>query len=299
MKLSRCLKPFITDTVPGKCCKIVTVWRRYVRVAQPPVLLGSDQNFLSLQEGAKKQFSAGHTNCGVELGTLLLEAYEEDIVPPTVEAVQRIRSLLSAFPLKKATDEDVSPVDEALKFVLLAEKWLKHSGGSVDQIQELHKSLAYYMNAAMGWRCLGRVAPHIAVSGDVSLLYKVLKEAVEHGNPSEEDLFIMRTSLQLALTGGQSQGTLQMALDLVNDGYSSGTGRSMPNTPSIHFVKMFLKAVQLESRELAERLISKYGTVLKRDDAIKDLVSSILNNRLPDMTGMGPLAGLLGSMMGV
>lgn len=276
-----------------------------------------------IQEGAKLQFNAGQLNCGVELSKLLLEAYEEDNVSPTAEAIDRISHLLACFPttLPSSTairdrqnnnknnaskqeeddDEDEGAVDEAINFISSAQKWLKKAGGTAEQSAGLEGQLASYIVSTLGWQSVGRAAPHFALASpdQMPLFAKILKEAVSHGKPDwqEEDLFLARAALQMAGTGGRSEATLLAAQSLIREVYTKATKRKVPDTPMMHFVEMFLEAIKLGSRDLVAVVMSKYrGCLENRDAGLMELVDRVKSGRM-EVPG-GGLGGLLGGLLG-
>lgn len=279
-----------------------------------------------LQEGAKLQFNAGQLNCGIELSKLLLEAYEEDDVMPSPEALDRISHLLACFPTmlpsrtalrdKKNTsnnnnntsqddgeedEEAEGAVDEAINFISSAQKWLKKAGGSAEQSAGLEGELASYIISTLGWQSVGRAAPHVALAppDSMPLFAKILKEAISHGKPDwqEEDLFLARAALQMAATGGRSEVTLKAAQSLIKDVYTKATKRKVPDTPLMHFVEMFLEAIVLRSRDLVAVVMVKYrGCLEMRDEGLLELVERVKAGRM-EVPG-GGLAGLLGGLLG-
>jgi hypothetical protein len=273
-------------------------------------------HYKTLQEGAKLQFNADQLNCGVELSKLLLEAYEEDNVSPTPEAIDRISHLLACFPtmLPSSTtigvnnnnalqDDDEGVVDEAINFISSAQKWLRKAGGSAEQSAGLEAQLASYIVSTLGWRSVGRAAPHFALAPPDQLPFfsKILKEAVSHGKPDwqEEDLFLARAALQMAATGGRSEATLLAAQSLIKEVYTKATNRKVPDTPLMHFVEMFLEAIKLGSRDLVAVVMSKYrGSLEKRDAGLIELVDRVRTGRMEVPGGGGGLGGLLGGLLG-
>jgi hypothetical protein len=77
------------------------------------------------QEGARLQLQQGQLNCGLELCLLLVEAYVADRLAPSEEAVQRVASLIDAFPRLARPPAEEPPIHECAKFVAAAVKWLR------------------------------------------------------------------------------------------------------------------------------------------------------------------------------
>ena len=77
------------------------------------------------QEGARLQLQQGQLNCGLELCMLLVEAYVTDRLAPSEEAVQRVASLVDAFPRQARPPAEEPPIHECAKFVAAAVKWLR------------------------------------------------------------------------------------------------------------------------------------------------------------------------------
>jgi len=200
-------------------------------------------------------------------------------------------------------DDDEGVVDEAINFISSAQKWLRKAGGSAEQSAGLEAQLASYIVSTLGWRSVGRAAPHFALAPPDQLPFfsKILKEAVSHGKPDwqEEDLFLARAALQMAATGGRSEATLLAAQSLIKEVYTKATNRKVPDTPLMHFVEMFLEAIKLGSRDLVAVVMSKYrGSLEKRDAGLIELVDRVRTGRMEVPGGGGGLGGLLGGLLG-
>eukprot|EP00803_Ostreobium_quekettii_P001917 evm.model.scf_2090.2 EVM.evm.TU.scf_2090.2 scf_2090:3159-6400(+) len=57
-----------------------------------------EDSYKILEEGAVLQLATGHLTCGVELGLMLIEAYEKDEVGLTEEACRRVDHMLDGLP---------------------------------------------------------------------------------------------------------------------------------------------------------------------------------------------------------
>jgi hypothetical protein len=148
-------------------------------------------------------------------------------------------------------------------------------------------ALAAHITRCLGWAGLGTALPHYARSDDVWGLAAALAEGAAHAAPEEEDLLLARAALQIACTGprgARARQPIALAEGLLAT-YREVAGRALPTTPLMNFVGLFLEALDLAARPLAEMLLQRYRPALERDPSLRELAERCAAARL------GPAAG--------
>jgi len=158
----------------------------------------------------------------------------------------------------------------------------------------------------LGWSGLGVALVHYEKSshleGHCPSFAKAVFESTKRARPDEEDLFICRAALQVA--GSRSYPEQPTAVEratafLVD--YAKTAGHALPSTPLVHFVDLFLEALEKRSVPLVEILVREYKPCLDgKDESLWDLVKrcrDVHNLQLPDRGMPGAFGDLMRSML--
>lgn len=268
--------------------------------------MSNNRFFFSLQRGALLQLEKGQFSCGVELANMLTEVYVKDSANTSKENVDRIFSILSAFPVQPDENEGIeNTVSCHLAMVAGAVKWLKKSPSpdTAEFIATLHLSHAEYITSLLGWIGLGAAMPHYAKAPTVAPLARALFSACRRSGranvDAEEDLFLLRGALQCVISPpATSPESLSSGIDksqqLLQE-YESLVGCPLPHTPLMNFLRLFLEALRHKSAPLVQLLIEKYKPSLERDSSLLGLVRKSADLHAPSVTMMNG-AGLFGNL---
>lgn len=261
----------------------------------------------SLQRGSLLQLDKGQFSCGVELAMMLMEVYYTDSVDASEENVDRIFSILRAFPVQFEQNEQLeTAVSSHFALISAAMRWLKHAQSSAiatDSIANLHLSHAEYVTNVLGWMGLGSAMPHYAKAPSLLPLARALSSACEgsgHAHAAaEEDLFLVRGALQCVVSAPTSQSGVDRSRELLRE-YESLTARPLPDTPLISFLRLFLEALHLKSPSLVQLLLEKYRPSLNRDSSLLEIVKKSADMHapaVPVMNGGGLFGNLFRSLL--
>ncbi|GAB4819984.1 hypothetical protein N2152v2_007030 [Parachlorella kessleri] len=90
----------------------------------------------------------------------------------------------------------------------------------------------------------------------------------------------------------QAVQQLKAAIKLLS-AYEEVTGRGLPDTPLMHFINLYLEALQRKSEPLSQLLLQRYRLSLDRDATLWALVMKARAAHLPAAppAGMGGLFG--------
>jgi hypothetical protein len=248
----------------------------------------------------------GQFSCGVELAMMLTEVYCTDSVDASEENVQRILSILKAFPVQFEQNEQLeAAVSSHFALISAAMRWQKNapSSAATDSIANLHLSHAEYVTKVLGWTGLGSAMPHFAKAPSLLPLARALSSACEgsgHAHATaEEDLFLVRGALQCVVSAPTSQSGVERSRELLRE-YESLTARPLPDTPLMSFLRLFLEALHLKSPSLVQLLLERYGPSLNRDSSLLELVKKSADLHapaVPTMNGGGLFGNLFRSLL--
>lgn len=256
------------------------------------------------QAGAELQLRKGQLNCGVELACMLLDAYTTDSAPATDESVDRVLRVLRAFPSEQINEKDEEeeeepPIDQCSKVASATVKWLKKVSG-LAYAPQIYGSVASYITRCLGWMGLGLAMPHYARSNDCQSFASAVAAAAGQGYPGEEDLFIARATLHTASTppspsfpGTPAINSLKRARDFLST-YPIAAGHAVPSTPLVHFLDLYLEALEKQSSPLVDVLLEKYKLTLDRDPSLWDLIEKSRSMYAP--APRAPMPGMFGDL---
>lgn len=257
-----------------------------------------------MQGGATLQLRKGQLNCGAELACMLLDAYTTDSTPATEESVDRVLHVLSAFPSEQRKEnneeeEEEPPIEQCSKVASATVKWLKKVSG-LAYAPQIYGNVASYITRCLGWMGLGLAMPHYARSNDYQSFSSAVAAAVGDGLPGEEDLFIARAALHIASTlpspcfpGTPAISSLTRARDFLST-YPTVAGHAVPSTPLIHFLDLYLEALEKKSSPLVDVLLNKYKISLDRDPSLWDLIERSRGMYAP--APVAPMPGMFGDL---
>jgi hypothetical protein len=313
-------KPLFTACEPGDKRQIATSLHRFVvdclDAMQPPhtlALIITSLYYLywlyvicfclhknEPQTGALLQLEKGQLNCGVELCTMLVDAYSVDAVEATAQAVQRVLDLMAALPTEPVGEDEDPPIEAAQKIANATLKWLRKVKGT-SFAPSIHAALADYVTRCLEWMGLGLAMPHYVRSMELSSFAAAVASAAAHAAPDEEDMFIARAVLSILEAGGSrasgEESPLARALGF-SEKYATVSGRSSPDTPLVHFLALFLEAFQKRSYELASLLLREYDVALSRDESLKALALACRDKYVPPPASAGAFpGGLFGGLL--
>ena len=145
---------------------------------------------------------------------------------------------------------------------------------------------------------LGIAMPYYARSQDLSAFAVAVAAAAAHGTADEEDLFIVRAVLHTACSRPAAQGSsgvtsLSRARELLEK-YSAAAGHAVPETPLLHFLDLFLEALEKRASPLVDVLLKKYEVSLQRDPSMVELVERAREMFAP--APIAPMPGMFGSL---
>lgn len=238
---------------------------------------------------------------------MLLDAYTTDSTTATEELVGRVLRVLSAFPSEQTKENDKKeeeepPIDQCLKVASAANKWLKKVSG-LAYAPQINENLASYITKCLGWMGLGLAMPHYARSNDFFSFASAVAAAVREGHPGEEDLFIARAALHIAsalpypsFPGTPATTSLERAREFLST-YPTAAGHAVPSTPLIHFLDLYLEALEKKSSPLVDVLLNKYKITLDRDPSLWDLIGRSRGIYAPVVQMQGMFGDLFRSMM--
>lgn len=151
--------------------------------------------------GALLHFKKGEYQCGMELATMMLDAYKDDREEYSSASRQRVMLLVSQYPKVAGSAEEqyVSGMQQ-LKHRALA--WLNTLSKDDVVIEELKRILylkaGLYTSDVLGWEGLGMALPDMIRAGDIDRLYDdVLEKSLSRASPQEQDAIIARTMLHI------------------------------------------------------------------------------------------------------
>lgn len=164
----------------------------------------------------------------------------------------------------------------------------------------VHGAFAEYIIRALGWTGLGLALPHYAVSNSFDAFALAVVGNIQLGRKEEEDLFISRAVLHIVATKplpGQKSG-FRRGRDFLSE-YSKI--KALPDTPLVHFIDLFLEALEKKSPALVDLLLEKYEQSLKsRDALLMELVTKGRSMYAPapvSMSGGGFLAEMMRGLL--
>ncbi|CAD7704208.1 unnamed protein product [Ostreobium quekettii] len=243
-----------------------------------------EDSYKILEEGAVLQLATGHLTCGVELGLMLIEAYEKDEVGLTEEACRRVDHMLDGLPEPPTCSSEGSidgnckgtegsKVDEALRLLTAAIKW-GHKQGAGAWERRLHDRAARFVWGWQGWSRLALVSAHYAQGSDWQGFASALATCARMGEPCEEDLFVARAVLQVL-----AWARVDQLADRVSSAQSLLTeyqeDRLLPETPLMHCMQLMIQALNKNSATLFQMLLNKYDASLSRDPSLSHLLQKV------------------------
>jgi len=273
-----------------------------------------EEAYQVLREGAVQQLRSGQITCGTELAGMLVDAYAEDKVPAAGAAVSSLCDIVRVMPSSstasgatssssEADTVDEAAVDACSRFVTAAVKWA-HRQGADTAVRQLHDLFAAHLMAAYGWRLLGRATMHYARGADADAFAAALAAAAATAPAGEQDLFVARAVLQTLACAHPSTLGRQLqhagALLIACKRRTWAGGRTLPESPLVHFSTFLLTALLQRSHKLLQLLRAKYATALARDAALEVYlarVEELYFNVGGGAGGGGLLAGLLRGLL--
>lgn len=255
-----------------------------------------------LEEGACMQLGRGQFNCGLELALLLAEDYSSDKLPVSEVAIQRLITILRAWP---TGDEATEESEGATRFIGAALKWCRSCGDRGEDSALLHDSLAKYLWETLNIKGLAAVTAHFARGRDYYSFAAIIFEAAAQGSPEEEDLFLARALLQTLLIGpaGRSAAAAEARREMVLgcsdilNGYECMSRRLLPRTPLVNFLRLLLEALDKHSSLNLMRILRReYAPTLQRDPTFKTMLDRI-EELWFGARQQGGMGGMLGNIM--
>jgi hypothetical protein len=260
---------------------------------------------LVLRSGAVRQLANSQINCGMELASMLLEAYSEAKAPADAVALGSIQEILDALPQPLALPEldSSSELEETGRFVSAALRWATKAGADAAAVQRIHDRYAAWVWAAYGTRQLARAALHFSRGADAAAYARVLLAASEQAcdGAQEADLFVTRAVLQtLACARPATRDRqLQHAEALLEA--CKAQQPALADAPLAHFCGLLLQALRLRKPALVTLLQGSYGPSLAADPSFDAFIASIeaayFDIRPAGGAGGGLLGGLLKSLL--
>lgn len=235
---------------------------------------------------------------------MLLDAYTTDVTQATEESVGRVIRVLSAFPCQQnkgnsEQEDDDPPIEQHSKVATAAVKWLKKVFG-LSYAPKIYGNVACYMTRCLGWMGLGLAMPYYARSYDLQEFADAVAAAVKEAHPGEEDLFIARAVLHTAATvpsppppGCPAMSSFDRARAVLGH-YPLATGQPEPSTPLVHFLHLYLQALEKRSSPLVDLLLEKYKITLDRDPSLLELIDRSRSMYAP--APVAPMSGIFGDM---
>ncbi|KAI8103100.1 hypothetical protein M9434_005885 [Picochlorum sp. BPE23] len=154
--------------------------------------------------GSLLHFKKGDFQCGVELATMLLDAYVDDAVPVSTESRRRLKVLLGQFP---HVDENIDVVNAMQQIKHRSLKWLSRMKGSEEDKEMVYLKSGLFTSEVLGWKGMGVALPDIIRSGDTDRLYSVIEKSLQIASPLDKDLIIARSMLHVLEYTPQSKKT--------------------------------------------------------------------------------------------
>ena len=156
-------------------------------------------------------------SCGAELAMLLLQAFNEDGVPPDAAHTQPVLAILLSFPGRSSPRSTELTPDLCSRYALEALKWLRKpppasappgqpqpkpqqagdSGRVQTACEQIHLHLAVLITTFYGPPGLGWAGPHFALSHDPAAFAQAVAAAAGADPGPSEHLYIARAALQV------------------------------------------------------------------------------------------------------
>lgn len=154
----------------------------------------------------------------------------------------------------------------------------------------IYGQLALYIMRCLGWTGLGVATPNFVRSDNLKEFAEAVVASVAQGNPGEEDLFIARAVLHTVSTKPlhASVTSITRAREVLAH-YATAAGHALPDTPLMHFITLFIEALEKRSVPLVDILLQEYAESLYRDESLWDLVG-----KARDIYAPAPVAAMPG-----
>lgn len=161
------------------------------------------------------------------------------------------------------------------------------------------------------------MAFHFLVKGETLeyLARLAIEGYMQAGKAAEQDLFLARTTLLLLSTPQPypllTGNSLQRARQYLDNDYpevfekmmreSGATGpergeKDAGNTPLVHFLRLFVEALEKKKPELADLLLDKYSKFLDRDPMLMELAIKSKEMYAPSGRVLPPIHGMFGDL---
>jgi len=122
---------------------------------------------------------------------------------------------------------------------------------------------------------------HSMKGQNLSDVAAVISFAASRARPDEEDLIIAKVLFRYVSARGRASphelSNYAKVGKALLDMYEKEAGRSLPDTPLMHFVRLALEALEMSSDKLLSKLQSKYSLALGQDPEIAATVHSLVS----------------------
>jgi golgi to ER traffic protein 4 len=251
-----------------------------------------------LLEGAMQQMLHGQVTCGSELALMLVEAFTEEDVPVTADAIQQVESLIESFPASSASSTSVETLslDELDKVANAAIAWVQHQGVT-DAVRQLHDAAGRHTYELYKWKQLGRACHHLVRGRDANAFAEILGDVSKLIPAHEVDYLVSRAVLQTLAAANSGTRSVQESHAHVLFEACRKLGL-VGSHPMSNFTKFVLMALDAEKQELLSLVKQKYRPCWSKDASIEACLLKIEQLYFgSSQGGGGGMGGLLQELM--
>jgi len=249
--------------------------------------------------GALVHFKKGDYQCGLELATMMLDAYGDDLTEYSGHAKQRVMLLIGQYPkggsVSCVQEEQLVSGMQQMKHRTIM--WLNKIK-STPAVEEMKKMVylksGLYASDVLGWEGVGVALPDMIRAGDVDRLYDdVLVKSLSRMSAFEQDLLVGRTMLHILeyLPVARKEEACAMAIQLYT---RCGTHDRHSIATCVYYIVL---ALQRNSEDLAKASVQVLAECegCARDPSILELCRrDIMPKYSPRNTaGSDPLSSLM------
>ena len=292
-KLEDCIERKDFYQAQQLCLSLYSRWKRK----------DSSKAFDILVSGCKLLLPRGDVTAGSELALTLSKGYLESELAFRPEHLERAQAIVAAFPDASALEHDEEKCKWAVvmceKFVAQASRWCATHGQKIEAAT-LYMKLGRYTQRVLGGRYAGRALLYAMRANCVNDIVSIMQAVVTGGKPHEEELVLAKVVLQYLNFHCQTLAHFAVyakVAKMLLEAYEKETGRTLPDTPLVHFVQLSLEALTLESVDLFTGLRERYTFALGQDAAIAQEATDIAAKIKPKTSKTNPFADMLKGLL--
>lgn len=255
-----------------------------------------------LKSGSAQQLSNQQITCGVELASMLVEAFQTDKVPASSDNMDMVYTILRSLPqqLQLADPDSTAELEECSRFVSAALKWA-HKQHADDAVYKIHDMFASWIWQAYGWKQFGKAALHFSRGAGAAAYARALSDINTQAGGQEAPLFVTRAVLQILASAHAASADRQLQYaKAVFAACKQQQPSQLSEQPLAHFCELLLQALSLRQHNLMALLQSKYEASLETDpsfEAYLTKIEQVYFNVQPGGAGGGFLGSLLRGLL--